>query len=196
MTPSTNKHRGSRLPSIFVLTDDVRLPDARHLAATMPNDWGLVVRHYETTDRARLAAEVARICKARGVFLLIAGHWRLACAVQADGVHMPEGLLRNRANAPLLNACKTKVLTTSAHGPQGLRLARSVGADAVFLSPVKATKSHVGGRPLGRLPFAALARSYGIPTYALGGLDFHDHTPMRALGAAGIAGIGLASDRT
>lgn len=183
------------MPSVFVLTDDVRLPDARHLAATMPNNWGLVFRHYETKDRARLAAEVARICQARGVFLLIAGDWRLACTVRADGVHMPEGLLRNRANAPLLNACKRKMLTASAHGPRGVRLARSVGADAVFLSPVEATKSHSGAHPLGRLPFAALVRSYGLPAYALGGLGLHDHAPMKALGAAGIAGISLASEK-
>lgn len=177
------------------MTDDVRLPDVIGLAATMPTDWGLVFRHYEVAGRAKLAADVARICKARSVFLVIAGDWRLACAIHADGIHMPEKLLRNHSNAPLLNACKAKVLTTSAHGPQGLRLAQSIGADTVFLSPVEATKSHSDAKPLGHWPFAALTRSYGVPTYALGGLDLHDHARLKALGAAGIAGISLAEEK-
>lgn len=177
------------------MTDDTRLPDVITLATTMPTHWGLVFRHYEATDRPPLAQAVAKLCKARGIFFILAGDWRLACAVNADGLHMPEGLLRNQAIAPILNAYRSRILTTSAHGTAGLRLAKIFDADAVFLSPVQKTKSHADAKPLGTLPFAAMVKNYGMATYALGGVSLRDRARLMALGAAGIAGISLAGEK-
>lgn len=168
------------------------MPDARAIAAKMPRTWGLVLRHYEVQNRSQLAQDIARICRARRVLLLVAGDWRLACSVGADGVHMPERQLRTEATAPLLHACRSKILTVSAHGPEGLHHAKSIGANGVFLSPVNATRSHANATPLGALPFAALASSYGLLTYALGGVGLKERPRLEALGAAGIAGISLA----
>lgn len=176
------------------MTDDLRLPDPCAVAETMPQNWGLVFRHYAAKDRVKLAHKVARICKARRVFLSVACDWRLACAVDASGLHMPEGLTRNCATAPHLNACKNRVLTVSAHDSSGLRHARALGADAVFLSPVEPTQSHANTKPLGRFPFAALAKAYGLPTYALGGVTLTSGPSLIALGAAGIAGISLVKE--
>lgn len=182
------------LPSTFVFTDDVRLSDPVHVAATLPQNWGIVFRHYASKNRRSLAHELAKVCHARGLVFLIAADWRLACEVHADGVHMPEGVLRTSTVSPILNATRTLLLTTSAHGAAGLHIASSLNADAVFLSPVKVTSSHADTRPIGVLPFAAMAQASRVPVYALGGVDSSDALRLHALGAAGLAGIGLAKE--
>ena len=183
------------MPQVFVMTDDVRLPDPVAVAQALPSHWGLILRHYETSNRHQLARELATVCKARGLILLIAADWRLACDVDADGVHMPEALVREQTISPVLNATRSRLLTTSAHGQSGLRLAASIKADGVFLSPVKRTKSHSNAAPLGVLPFAAMARQSRVPVYALGGIEDADAQRFQALGAAGIAGISLAGEK-
>ena len=183
-----------KLPSTFVFTDDVRLPDPVHVAATLPQNWGIVFRHYASENRRSLAHELAKVCHARGLVFLIAKDWRLACEVHADGVHMPEGVLRTSTVSPILNAARTLLLTTSAHGPTGLHLASSLNADAVFLSPVKITSSHANTSPIGVLPFAAMARASHLPVYALGGINSSDALRLNALGAAGLAGISLSKE--
>ncbi len=177
------------------MTDDVRMPDPVEVARTLPPHWGLIFRHYRSPNRRPLAHDLAAICRARGLVLLIAADWRLACEVDANGVHMPEGLARRKSISPLLNATRSRLLTTSAHGPPGMRLAASIKADGVFLSPVKRTASHTNIAPLGVLPFAAMARQSRVPVYALGGIEDQDALRLRALGAAGIAGISLAREK-
>ena len=180
------------MPPLFLMTDDLRLPDPLAVARTMPCEWGIVFRHYASPRRRQLAQELAIICAARGVVLLVAADWRLACEVGADGIHMPERALRTGLASQVLTACRARYLTVSAHGPTGLRLAKSMQADGVFLSPVKRTASHADVAPLGVLRFAALAQTCRVPVYALGGLDYEDAPRLSALGAAGIAGVGLA----
>lgn len=182
------------LPSTFVFTDDVRLPDPVHVAATLPQNWGIIFRHYACKNRRSLAHKLAKVCHARGLLFLIAADWRLACEVHADGVHMPEGILRKNTVSPVLNATRTLLLTTSAHRATGLHLASSLNADAVFLSPVNATASHDEAPPIGVLPFAAMARASRLPVYALGGVGSSDALRLHALGAAGLAGISLAEE--
>ncbi|MGB1876534.1 MAG: thiamine phosphate synthase [Rhodospirillaceae bacterium] len=182
------------MPSVFVMTDETRLPDPVAVAQNLPPDWGLIFRHYEAPGRHQLAHVLSAVCKSRGLVLLIAGDWRLACETKADGVHMPEGQLRHETVSPLLNATRTRLLTTSAHGPTGIRLATALGADGVFLSPVKPTKSHAGAPPWGVFPFGAIARQSRVPVYALGGVTNSDAQRLHALGAAGIAGIRLVQE--
>ncbi|MDE0799964.1 MAG: thiamine phosphate synthase [Rhodospirillaceae bacterium] len=179
------------LPSTFVFTDDMRLHDPVDVAATLPQHWGIVFRHYISNKRRSLAHELAKVCHARSLVFLIAADWRLACEVRADGVHMPEGVLRSGTVSPMLNATRTMLLTTSAHGAAGLHLASSLNADAVFLSPVRATVSHDEISPIGVLPFAAMAQASHVPVYALGGVGSSDVLRLQALGAAGVAGISL-----
>lgn len=177
------------------MTDDIRLPDPVTTAKTLPSHWGLIFRHYEAPNRRQLARTLATVCRARGLLLLIAADWRLACEVDADGVHMPEGIVREHIISPVLNATRSRLLTTSAHSQSGLRLAAAINADGVFLSPVKPTESHTNGIPLGVLPFAAMARQSRVPVYALGGIGDEDAHRLQALGAAGIAGISLAQEK-
>ena len=175
------------------MTDEKRLPDPVAVAETIPPSWGLIVRHYDHPDRETLARKTTAVCRARGLVCLIASDWRLAAHVNADGVHMPEGLLRARCCAPFKLWCRRgKLLTVSAHGRDSLRRAASLAVDAVLLSPVAATVSHPERKPIGLLPYSALARLRSQPVYALGGMTLAHHNQVSAIGGAGIAGIGFA----
>lgn len=183
----------NRLPEIFVMTDERRLPDPVAVARSIPRTWGLIFRHYGSHNREVLATQTAHICRARGILFFVAGDWRLADRVRADGVHMPEGLTGCNPQAPLwLWQRRGKLVSMSAHGAKGLRRTRLFKTDAAVLSPVEATESHSDGASLGCLRFSALARSIPVPVYALGGMTLAHLKRMSALGAAGVAGIGIA----
>ena len=172
------------------MSDSTRLTDVMAVARTIPREWGLVVRHYDTPERALLVREVVRQCRARGVVVLVAGDARFAKSVGADGVHIPEGLIgMPGSERSALRGCP--LITASAHGARGLHKARQIGAEAVLLSPVYATASHASARPLGRMRFAAMTRLSGAKVFALGGVTLRDAHTLRRLGASGIAGIGL-----
>lgn len=181
----------TRLPRVLVMTDEQRLPDPVAAARAMPTAWGLIFRHYGVDDRHALARQTVNVCKSRGLVCLIGGDWRLAEAVGADGVHLPEAMTKC-ALAPLqLWRQRGKLMTMSAHGRYGLLHAMRLDADGVLLSPVERTASHPDQPTLGSLRFAAWTRLSGCPVIALGGITLSQQNRLSALGAAGIAGIGL-----
>jgi thiamine-phosphate pyrophosphorylase len=63
------------------------------------------------------------------------------------------------------------------------------GADALFVSPVFATRSHPGAPALGRARLGLLIRGLRIPVIALGGMDRRRAASLRALGVHGWAAI-------
>jgi thiamine-phosphate pyrophosphorylase len=65
--------------------------------------------------------------------------------------------------------------------------------DAVFLSPVFATGSHVGREPLTPLRANSIARMSDKPVYALGGINAHNAGSLARDAFAGIAAIGALS---
>lgn len=136
----------------------------------LPARAGIVFRHYglPPADRRALFAEVKAIARRRGLLLIVAG----PPLAGGDGVH-------NRRGAG--------IRTASAHNLRELRAAERRGADLVFLSPVYATRSHLGAKPLGPRRFALIAHQARVPVVALGGMDA---VRFRTLGGAyGWAGI-------
>jgi len=174
------------------MTDERRLPDPAAAVRRLPRGAAVVLRHYGDPGRAALARALARLCRARGLRLLIAGDWRLAAAVGAAGVHLPEGLARRgpaawgagRATPPGF------LVTAAAHSPRALMQAMRAGADAALLSPVFATVSHPGARPIGVVRFARWCRAAALPVYALGGVDGRAARRLKGTGAIGFAAIG------
>jgi thiamine-phosphate pyrophosphorylase len=157
------------LPRLWLFTDLHRLADPRAAVANLPcGRAGVVLRHDADPGRAALGRDLARICRARRLVLVVAGDVRLAAALRA-GVHLRggrwTGMPRPRG-----------VVTSSAHGiPDLLRAARA-DADLVFLSPAFPTSSHPGAPGLGPLRWGAMARR--LPPgrvrtrlAALGGVD-------------------------
>ena len=184
---SLKRAAGSTLPALVLMTDEARLPDPVPAACALPAGSAIILRHYGVPERAALARRLAAIARRRNLVLLVGDDPALARRVGAAGVHLPERAIR-RAGAVRWQA--GWLVTAAAHSHAALLAAAAAGADAVLLSPVRATASHPGVRPLGLQRFAALVAACPLPVYALGGIDRAQAHRLRGSGAIGIAGIG------
>lgn len=182
------KSRGRALPSLWLFSDSTYLRDPRAAIRRLPRGAGFVFRNYETPGRETLARELRQLCRRSRIVFLIAGDWRMALRLRADGVHLPEWLAhKGRA---IRTTRPGAIVTAAAHTARAMQRARAYGADAVFLSPVFATQSHPGRVPLGPLGFARTARGGLLPAFALGGLSVQTARRLKGGHAAGLAGIG------
>lgn len=186
------KPAGGALPSVILVTDSVRLPDPRVAVRKLAPGSAVILRHYDHPERAALARDLAEICRQRRIKLLIAGDWRLAVAVGAAGVHLPERMTRRGPIAWGASAAKKPefLVTAAAHSRAAIERAARSGCDAVLLSPVFQTASHPGAKALGPLRFALWCRNSRVPIYALGGIDAKTARRLKDSGFAGIAAIG------
>lgn len=181
--PRDPANRASHLPALWLFTDTDRLPDPRPAASRLPfGRAGVVLRHDGTPARAALGRDLARICRARRLALVVAGDLRLAAALRA-GVHLRAG----RWPGPVRSGGRP--VTSSAHGAADLRRAKRAGADLAFLSPAFPTASHPGARGLGSARWARLARTAGLPVAALGGVDGRTVRRLPRRLCAGMGGI-------
>jgi thiamine-phosphate pyrophosphorylase len=175
--------RGNRIPPLWLFTDSKRLPDPRASVARLPRGLaGVVFRHDDHPDRATLGRDLARICRARRLTLVVAGDVRLAAALKA-GVHLRGGRWPGPVRAK-------GFVTSSAHNFADLRRAARTGAALAFLSPVFPTASHPGAPSLGAARWSGLAFRGPVPVAGLGGIDgvnVHElpRRRCRAVGAIG-----------
>ena len=180
----------AHLPPLILMTDSRRLADPERAVPRLPAGAAVILRHRDPVRRATLAALLIGPCRARGVRLLIAGDARLAAAVGADGLHLPEAMARRGPGAWSMWQRPDWLITAAAHGPAALCRAARAGAHGALLSPVFPTASHPGAAALGPLRFARLVRESPLPVYALGGIDNATARRLILSGAAGFAGIG------
>jgi thiamine-phosphate pyrophosphorylase len=135
----------------------------------LPRGAGVVVRHYDSSDRDALIVRIAKIARRRGLVMVVA-HGRGRQHVHNARRGWGGGLQ-----------------TAAAHSQRDAIAAIRRGADAVFVSPVFATRSHPGARALGRVRFGLVSRGLGVPVIALGGMDARRAKSLP--GAYGWAGI-------
>lgn len=173
-------HRRQTLPRLWMMTDERQGEDLWPALERLPRGAGVVFRHYGLPSAARRAAfrRVRAIAERKRLILLLAGPANIAVAWGADGFHGhgPAGPSHG-------------LRSFSVHDLPELRAAERAGADLVFLSPAFATRSHPGGRPLGPLRFAMLARQSRIPVIALGGMSADKARRLAGCCLYGWAGI-------
>lgn len=172
-----------KLPIIWLMTDE-RVSDDALLAAAerLPSGGGgIVFRHYRTEPAARRALfeRIAGVARRRRLVLILGGTARDAAAWRADGWH---GRNARRAMRPMLHSAP-------AHDAREVIRAGTMQPDLIFLSPLFATRSHPGGKALGRVRFAALAVMARAPVIALGGMNKAHRRGLRGIGAYGWAAI-------
>ncbi len=172
------------IPSLYFFTDPKRTPDPARIAAKLPRGAAVVFRHFGAADRAETAHRLARICRARGLILLIANDPLLAHKVGADGVHWPERSL-GRSGAHLN--------TASAHSARALARAKN-RADIAILAPIFSSRSPSATHPLGPLRAGRLARAATLPVIALGGVNARTAKRLLGRGFAGLAAIDGLTD--
>lgn len=169
--PARRSGRPAALPRLWLMTDE-RLGDGLWDAlARLPRGSGVVFRHYGLSpgDRRALLTRVVTIARARRLVLV------------GSGIDGPDGTHHGRRRG--------RLLTQPVHDRREAVAAIRQGADAVFVSPVFATRSHVGARALGRVKLGLMIRGLPMPVIALGGMHAQRFRGLRGLGVYGWAGI-------
>lgn len=184
---------GRHLPTLWLMTDTQRMPDPAPAIRHLPRGSAVILRHYGHPKRVFIARQLAALCRARDLVFLVAGDWRLAAYVGADGVHLPEFMTRGglAAGGKLWRGVR-RLLTVAAHDVAGLRRAHALQASAAVLAPVFPTKSHPDKATLGTQRFGRMVRAARVPVVALGGVNEITLPSLMTSGCAGIAGIGFA----
>ena len=142
-------------------------------------DGGVVVRHYSlaSAERASLAGQIADICRRRGLTLAIARDLDLARTLEAALVHDPDAVTDTvRFSRPVHNLGEAE-------------RARQEGASLAFVSPIHATRSHPGAKPLSRQMAKRIVQVVGCPAIALGGMDARNFVRAQKDGFYGWAAI-------
>jgi thiamine-phosphate pyrophosphorylase len=164
--PRRQPHLPETWPEIWLLSDarnDARL-ESRLLR--LPRGSGLIFRHYHLDPGERRARfdRLARLARARGHRVVLAGTARQARQWRADGCYCAPA----QAGAA---SGRTELKLLTAHNLREIGAANRMRGDAILLSPVFATRSHPGGAILGPVRFRLLARNAAMPVIALGGLN-------------------------
>lgn len=150
------------VPKIWLMTDERFGDDLLRAIKALRSGSGVIFRHYGLAEleRRKLFRRIRRTCRQRGHVLILAGTELQAMRWCADGFHGRQTQRRSKLfrSAPV-------------HDRDELRLARRNGADLVLISPLFATGSHPGERPMGKSRFNALAAQSGkAAVIALGGM--------------------------
>jgi thiamine-phosphate pyrophosphorylase len=178
------------LPTCILIAESERIADPEAAIAALPPGSAVILRDYMASDRHVRARRIARLCRRLRLRLLIAGDARLAAAVGASGLHLPEWQVAGSDRRWRRWRKPSWLVTAAAHSPGAVARARRAGCDAVLLSPVFPTASHPGAPTLGPLLFAAWTRGSRVPVYALGGVTAASARRLIGSGAVGVAAIG------
>jgi len=170
------------------MTDDERLPDPLAAARALPRGSMVVARSRDVRSLDELSRALLKIARRNGLAVLIAGDPMLAAHLGADGFHLSEARAGEaaywRARYP------AQVITASVHSFRALLRAQRLPVDAVFLSPIFATRSHPGRAVLTPERANPFARMTTVPIYALGGIDVRNARLLSSDTFAGIAAVG------
>mgnify|MGYP000672234576 CR=1 FL=1 len=185
-----NARNGPDWPALVLLTDDTRLADPREAIKSLPQKSAVLFRHYDDPERAGHLARWAGLARDHGHAVWVAKDVDLARRLNADVLHMPEGLM-GEINA-IQNRHPGLTISAAAHSADAVMKAANLSLGAVLISPVFSTRSHPGAEPLGPDKASALARlahECGMRAYALGGI--RDETAVLLAGShfTGLAAI-------
>lgn len=170
---------------LVLMTDSHRLPDPEAAIEQLPAGSIVILRDYEAPNRLALATSLRQVSRKAGCWFLVAGDAALARTVKADGIHLPEHMLRHKP----LNLRGFSLVSAACHNRGALRRASILGVGLAIVSPVFPTESHPGASTLGIHRLSRLISGQGIAVAALGGISYRTVGPVRALKLAAIAGI-------
>jgi len=182
-----NARYGTTLPSLILLTDDMRVADPIAAARGLPQGSAVILRHRDSAERARLAAALTLVARENGLLISIAGDARLALEMAADGIHFAEKDAALAAHCRVLNP--ELFITLAAHSERALLAAARAGANAALLAPLFSTKSHPGKNGIGIMRTRLTVARAPLPVYALGGVTSETANRLRESKFAGIAAI-------
>lgn len=175
---------------IFFITDSEKF-DPVVAAGKLPRGAFIILRDYEHSDRESLARQLKKVCRARGLKLLIAGDAKLAMRVGADGIHLPEYLSHEARKWK-----KRKpnwIVSVAAHNKNRFHQREDLVADFYLFSPVFETISHPGQKPQKQPQIWRFPEKKREKIIALGGINQKTITKLAFYGYQGFAGISTFS---
>ncbi len=159
------------LPSLYAITAAEKYGCVEfmpRLQQALERGVRLIQVREHTLDADRLQAfarEVVVLAHVAGATVLVNGDADLALHCGADGVHLQGTQLKRLKQRPDM-----RLWSASCHDAEELARAADLDADFVVLSQVLPTATHPEVAGMGWERFAALARDYPLPIYALGGM--------------------------
>jgi len=164
-------------PRLTLITDMSRLSSAAFFEVVeqaLSAGVDAVLVREKTLTSAKLLALASRLrsmTRTHQAQLIIHTQADIAAAVDADGVHLASGDIKNIASARLWLSDPNASVSVSCHNAEELEWAHIMGADYAMLSPVFPTRSHPGAPHLGLDTFQSLADAAKLPIIALGGIS-------------------------
>ncbi|MDQ6999617.1 MAG: thiamine phosphate synthase [Mariprofundus sp.] len=190
----------NRVPQLTLITDTTRFSGESFFSAVQQALLGgvdaVLVREKQLTS-AKLLALASRLrqmthdARAR---LIIHSQVDVACAVDADGIHLASAEIQSIPAVRQWLADTNKTVSVSCHNSGELIQASELDADYAMLSPVFATASHPGAVPLGLEAFRALASAATLPVIALGGIGTDSCKLLQGMKLAVIGAVLGAED--
>lgn len=162
--------RRQTLPRLWLITDP-RGGDPVKAARRLPRGSGVVFRHFELKPkkRAKLFARLRIVARRRTLVLMVGSE--------------PDAQGRWGAVEP-----ETGLFAMAVHNRREYLTAWREGAGFVFVSPVFATRSHPGSRPLGPVRLGLMLDGR-LPAIALGGVTATNFAKLNGLDLHGWAAI-------
>ncbi len=180
------------LPDIYAITpSDYKTVDelCRMVSNAIERGISLLQFRNHSIDDAtyiQQARALSDLCHGKGARLILNREPSMVEQCGAHGVHLASKYLKSYTKRPLP---ENYIVAASCHNEQELKLASSLGASFVLISPVKKTASHPHTVPIGWDGFRSLKSGSGLPAYALGGMNLEDCAEARCNGAVGVAMI-------
>lgn len=184
-------------PPLLVITDRRRargpLPEVVEALVAAGVRWVLVrEKDLPPAALAELAREILRRARPWGAWVFLSADVEVAAAVEADGVHLPQGCSVAEARRRLGPG---RWLGVSTHNREEALRAAAEGADYITLSPIFPSISKPDyGPPLGLEALREIARTVPLPVVALGGITPANARACLEAGAAGVAVLGGLMD--
>ena len=148
-------------------------------------------RDLEAADLATLVSDLVRLSRGSGTRVVVNDRVDVALACGADGVHLRHDSVRAEAVRTITPA--GFLVGRSVHGLADAKEAGPV--DYLIAGTVFPTSSKPPATaPLGLDGLAEIVQAVAVPVLAIGGITRERLDEVAAIGAAGVAGIGLFID--
>lgn len=157
------------LPRVWLLSDARNDALLERALTALPAHSGFVFRHYHLTParRAQRFVIFAQLAREHGHIIAVSQR----TLNDAQGCRGDPYGCRNAVYGHMAGPSRANdLILATAHNGAEVAAANRAKADAVFISPVFATRSHRHARPLGPDGFRALAAAAMMPAIALGGM--------------------------
>lgn len=147
------------------------------------------LREKELDDAAFLteAIEIRKLCRKYKVPFVVNDNVKIACNVNADGVHVGQHDMEAGDVRTLLG--EDKILGVSVQTVEQAVLAEQRGADYLGVGAVFHTDSKADADNVSLETLKAICKAVRIPVVAIGGIGRHNVSELRGSGIGGVAVI-------